>query len=204
MPYDRIFLLSPARCGGKRAELVFNDRAEFDLARKIREANGVPIGEAFSFLSGLYFRGKLAYSRHFAGHDNTYAITSNRGLLPVHTRITLSDLRAFGSVDIDADDERYRVPLERDARALLSRISPEAQIILLGSVASGKYVNVLLEVFGDRLHFPQDFVGRGDMSRGGLMLRCVEEQRELTYIPVLGAVRSGKRPPKLTPRRTCG
>jgi hypothetical protein len=52
-------------------------------------------------------------------------------------------------------------------------------------------------MFGPRLHFPADFVGRGDMSRGGLMLRCVTEGRELEYAPILGATRRGARPPKL-------
>ena len=201
----RLFLLSPARCGGKRAELVYNDRAQFQLALKLREPGGVPIGEVFSFLSGLYFRGKLAYARKFGAPTRetagAYAITSNRGLLPVDTPITLRELKAFGDVDIDSDDPRYRAPLERDARALQRATGPDCEVVLLGSVASGKYVNVLLEIFGDRLRFPAEFVGRGDMSRGGLMLRCVADGRELSYIPVLGAVRNGKRPPKLERRR---
>jgi hypothetical protein len=57
-------------------------------------------------------------------------------------------------------------------------------------------------VFDGRLLFPAEFVGRGDMSRGGLMLRCVDERAELTYVPVRGAVRRGMRPPKLPPRRS--
>jgi hypothetical protein len=204
-PPARVFLLSPAHCGGKRALMVFNEHAQFDLAVRLRGPEGATIGEAFSFLSGLYFRGKLAYSRAFAvppaGVAGAMAITSNRGLLPVETRITVDDLRGFGGVDIAADDERYRLPLERDARALAERMPSNAEVVLLGSVASGKYVDVLLDVFGDRLHFPADFVGRGDMSRGGLMLRCVEERRELEYIPVRGALRRGTRPPRLEPRK---
>jgi hypothetical protein len=73
----------------------------------------------------------------------------------------------------------------------------DCQIVLLGSIASGKYVDILGRVFGERLVFPADFVGRGDMSRGGLMLRRVREGRELDYTPVLTAVRRGPRPPKL-------
>jgi hypothetical protein len=34
------------------------------------------------------------------------------------------------------------------------------------------------------------------------MLRCADEGRELSYVPVAGAVRHGKRPPKLEPRRS--
>jgi hypothetical protein len=67
-------------------------------------------------------------------------------------------------------------------------------------VATGKYVDVLLEVMGERLLFPVDFVGRGDMSRGGLLLRAAEQGRELHYEPVAGAVRRGRRPPRLAPK----
>lgn len=204
MASHRIFLLSPARCGGRRAAMLYNERAGFDLAQRIRSPGGVEIGQVFSFLSGLYFRGKLAYATTFAaaptGLEWAYTITSNRGLLPVQTPITLDELRAFGEVDIHSQDDRYRAPLLRDAAQIRASIPDQCDVILLGSVASGKYVEVLLEVFGDRLHFPADFVGRGDMSRGGLMLRCVEDRQELTYIPVIDAVRRGTRPPRLTPR----
>ena len=73
-------------------------------------------------------------------------------------------------------------------------------MVLLGSIASDKYVDVLLASFGERLWFPQEFVGRGDMSRGGLLLRCVASAAELTYIRVAGAVRTGQRPPRLKPQ----
>jgi hypothetical protein len=128
-------------------------------------------------------------------------ITPNRGLIDASTRISLKDLRAFAEVDIDEDDPRYRRPLERDTRQLARRLSSECDVVLLGSVATGKYVAVLQEILCERLRFPADFVGRGDMSRGGLMLRCAAEGRELDYIPVEGATRSGKRPPKLEPRK---
>lgn len=184
--------------------MLYSERAAFDLAQRMRQPEGVDIGRVFSFLSGLYFRGKLAYASEFAdapaGLEGAYAITSNRGLLPVQTPITLQELRAFGEVDIHSQDERYRAPLLRDAQRIRGTIPENCRIILLGSVASGKYLEVLLDVFGDRLHIPADFVGRGDMSRGGLMLRCVEDRRELAYIPVIDAVRRGTRPPKLTPR----
>src|SRR5262249_32645808 len=69
--------------------------------------------------------------------------------------------------------------------------------VLLGSIASDKYVELLLEILGQRLLFPVDFVGRGDMSRGGLMLRAARSGTELPYGPVQGAVRRGPRPPRL-------
>ena len=90
-------------------------------------------------------------------------------------------------------------PLEASARALLEEIGPDCDVVLLGSVASPKYVDVLTGIFGARLQFPIAFVGRGDMSRGGLMLRSAREGTELEYVPVVGAVLHGSRPPKLPP-----
>jgi hypothetical protein len=151
----------------------------------------------FSFLSGLYFRGKLAYARTFAERAaDIRVITPDRGLLHPDTVITLEDLRAFSTSPVDVGNERYADPLMRDALAL----SKADCAILLGSIASNKYIDILLHIYDDRLLFPQEFIGRGDMSRGGLMLRCVDNQAELTYVPVSGAIRRGKRPPKLNPR----
>ena len=83
----------------------------------------------------------------------------------------------------------------------MKQLTPRCEVVLLGSVATGKYVSVLLDILQERIHFPADFVGRGDMSRGGLFLRSAVDGTELDYIPVHGAVRKGKRPPKLAPRR---
>ena len=128
-------------------------------------------------------------------------ITPTRGLLDARTRITLDDLREFAAIDTDEDDPRYRKPLERAVRRLSKELSTQAEVILLGSIATGKYVDVLVDNFRERLRFPADFVGRGDMSRGGLMLRCAADGQELRYVSVAGAVVKGKRPPKLEPRR---
>jgi hypothetical protein len=202
----KIFLLSPAHSGGKRAQLLLNPRAPFVLARKLHGAEPVALGEIFTFLSGLYFRGKLAYARAFAsppaGFHGAYVITSNRGLMPADTEISLAELKSFSRVDIDAEDARYRRPLLRDAKRIAGQ-HPDVRVVLLGSISTGKYVDVLQSVFAERLHFPIEFVGRGDMSRGGLMLRCVRAMQELEYTPVAGAIRRGKRPPKLQalPRR---
>jgi hypothetical protein len=201
---QRVFLLSPAYAGGERARMIMSEKAQFDLALRLRN-DGATIAEVFTFLSGLYFRGKIAYAKAFArpaaGGCGVFVITPTRGLIDANTHITLNDLHEFAEVDIDEDDPRYRKPLQRDARRLARQLSDRSDVILLGSVASGKYVDVLLENFRERLRFPSDFVGRGDMSRGGLMLRCAVDRQELPYICVAGAVRSGKRPPKLVPRR---
>jgi len=198
----RAFLLSPAFAGGQRARMIMSERAQFELARRLRSGDDLPtLGEVFTFLSGLYFRGKLAYAKAFASGSAVFVITPNRGLLPVDLPVGVEDLRGFGEVDINADDPRYRRPLQCDVRKLLKALPRDAQIVLLGSIATGKYVDVLVANFGDRLVFPGDFVGRGDMSRGGLLLRSAVDRTELSYIPVSGAVRHGKRPPKLEPRR---
>jgi hypothetical protein len=195
----RIFLLSPAYAGGERARMILSEQAEFDLARKLRDPKGVPIAEVFTFLSGLYFRGKIAYAiafaRPFRGMPGVFVIT------PTRTRIRLDDLREFAAVDIHKNDPRYRAPLERDTQRLAKKLPPRTEIILLGSIATEKYVDVLLANFRDQLRFPVDFIGRGDMSRGGLMLRCAVDRQELPYIAVKGAIVNGKRPPKLAPRR---
>jgi hypothetical protein len=197
---QQIFLLSPANAGGERAQLLLSDRAEFDLAVKLRH-EGAALGDVFAFISGLYFRGKLAYAQAFAapppGLPGSLVITAGRGLLPPDTMITLDELRQIAGVPVDASDARYRNPLARDARTLAEFAVPPCAVVLLGSVATDKYIEPLLEIFGERLLFPAEFVGRGDMSRGGLMLRCARAGVELTYVPVSGATRHGPRPPRL-------
>ena len=202
---QRIFLLSPAYAGGRRAQMILSERAQFDLAKKLRSEEGATIAEVFTFLSGLYFRGKIAYANAFAqpmnGGCGVFVITPTRGLVDVQTRIGISDLREFAAVDIDEEDPRYRKPLARDARNLAKKLAGNAEVILLGSIATKKYVDLLLENFQERLRFPTDFVGRGDMSRGGLLLRCAVDRQELNYACVAGAIVKGRRPPKLSPRR---
>ena len=185
--------------------MIMSDRAQFALARQLRSSEGATVAEVFTFLSGLYFRGKIAYAANFARVTNrssgALVITPTRGLVDATTRIGLNDLREFAEVDVELTNPRYRKPLERDARRLAKSLSPTCEVILLGSVASNKYVEVLLKHFGDRLRFPADFVGRGDMSRGGLLLRCAADRQELAYVSIAGAILHGKRPPKLEPRR---
>src|SRR5262249_1714718 len=111
------------------------------------------------------------------------------------------DLRSFRGVPIHTSQRSYYRPLNDSASRLSSSLPADAEIVLLGSIGTGKYVDPLLAIFENRLVFPEEFVGRGDMSLGGLMLRCVDSKQELKYIPVLGAVRHGKRPPKLEPRK---
>src|SRR5205085_4037717 len=159
----RVFLLSPAYAGGERARMIMSERAQFDLARKLRSSDGATIAEVFTFLSGLYFRGKIAYAATFAratnGTSGVLVITPTRGLLDAATHIGMDDLREFAEGDVDLSDPRYRKPLERDARRLAKRLTPKCEVVLLGSIASKKYVEVLLAHFGSQLRFPGDFVG---------------------------------------------
>jgi len=197
----RIFLLSPASSGGKRAALLFNNRAEFDIARRVRSKAGAPIGEVFSFLSGLYFRGKLTYARMFENPpprraSGTYIITPTDGLCSPHLDVRLKDLERFATVAIEAEESRYRMPLERDAEKLAEKLGTRCEVVLLGSVATGKYVDVLHPIFGERLLFPKEFLGHGDMARGGMLLQRAASGVELTYIPVSDPARLGIRATK--------
>ena len=204
----RIFLMSPANLSGQRAMMMLSPRAEFALARQLRTREGATLGDVFSFVSGLYFRGKLAYARRFAQPPDPddpivaggiLVITSTSGLRAADVRVTEQSFVTFQGGAIDITNAAYRAPLEQSARALGEAIGPDCDVVLLGSVASGKYVEVLQPIFGDRLLFPIEFVGRGDMSRGGLMLRSVAAGEELNYVPIAGAVRHGQRPPRLAP-----
>jgi hypothetical protein len=155
----------------------------------------------FSFLSGLYFRGKETYARAFAPAGAIFVITPDRGLLPIDEPITAEVLRAFATVDVHHEESRFTEPLARDARDVARALGEAHDVVLLGSIASEKYVAVLGAIFGSRLLFPSDFVGRGDMSRGGLLLRAARAGTELAYEPVVGAERRGKRPARLAPVR---
>ena len=193
---NRVFILSPARAGGRRAQLLTRPQATFELARQTQIGDAA-LGDVFTFCSGLYFRGKLTYARKFArppqGVSGLQIITSTRGLLSAEARIGIAELHEFITVAVDADETRFTGPLRQSAQ-LLAGLSSE--VVLLGSIATGKYVNCLLPILGNKLLFPSDFVGRGDMSRGALLLRCAARNEELDYISFSGATRRGSRPLK--------
>ena len=201
----QVFLLSPARCDGRRAAMLLRPDAASPVAERLR-AGTLTLGEAFSFMSALYFRGKLTYARAFAGDDGvgptSYVITPTRGLQPPDLLVSTALLEEFASTDIAAGGIAYRGPLDRDLERLALRLSGTTRVVLLGSIASDKYVDALTLALGDRLHFPASFVGRGDMSRGGLLLRSAAAGLELEYVRLDAAVsRRGTRPPKLEPRK---
>jgi len=181
-----------------------SERSSFPLARQLRD-QGASLGDLFSFMSGLYFRGKLTYSTSFARPPldlpGTLIVTPGRGLRTPDEILTIDDLKKIAEVEVDERNPKYRGPLEQDARRIAESMSMDCEAVFLGSVATSKYLEILGAAFGSRLRFPADFVGRGDMSRGGLMLRCVDNGEELTYVEIEGAVRHGPRPPKLPKRK---
>jgi hypothetical protein len=201
----RLFLLSPATLGGLRAKQLMSPRAKFSLARQYQTPEGVPIGDAFAFMSALYFRGKIAYARRFAvpspliGGDGIFVITSGYGLVAPDWRITTERMKRMQKIDVDLATRNYVKPLREHAQLLARALDTEgdanAEVVLLGSVATGKYVDVLWPAFGNRLRFPIAFAGLGDMARGGLMLRAARAGIELQYT-TLDASR--KRPPGAT------
>ncbi|MGD9905441.1 MAG: hypothetical protein AB7U83_18385 [Vicinamibacterales bacterium] len=200
-PLTHVLLLSPAHSGGRRAQALLRPDAGSEAAARLRRGE-LTLGEAFALMSSLYFRGKLAYARSVVERRGEAAtalvITPTRGLLSPNAIASAALLEEFAATDIAADDRRYRAPLERDLAALTRRLAADAVAVLLGSIATGKYVDVLGPALGDRLHYPPAFIGRGDMSRGGLLLRSAAAGVELDYEPLTcAAPRRGPRPPRL-------
>ncbi|MCU1246244.1 MAG: hypothetical protein JWN02_2154 [Acidobacteria bacterium] len=202
----KIFLLSPANVSGLRARQLTSPRAGFHAALQYRSAEGVPLCDAFAFMSSLYFRGKIAYARRFAvpcprvGGEGIFVITPGFGLVSPDWRLTEERMKTLRKTDVDVKVRSYVKPLRDHAKLLAETLEEGADVVLLGSVATGKYVDILLPAFRERLRFPTAFAGLGDMSRGGLMLRAVREDKELLYTS-LDAPRhrqpgqSGKMPP---------
>jgi hypothetical protein len=199
---NRIFLLSPANCNGVRAGWIFRPEARSELARRLRTPEGASLAEVFSFFSALYFRGKLAYARTFAQppvpSSGVLLITATAGLMPDGALVRMSTLRGFSRVPINVKNRRYRNALLRGVKQLAREIGPDCEVVLLGSIATGKYLDILNQALGQQLRVPAEFVGLGDMSRGALLLRCVKEQRQLNYITVAAASERCLRP-RVTP-----
>lgn len=186
-----VFLLSPANLSGKRGQMVMNPTATFALARALREPAGARLADVFSFVSGLYFRGKVAYAERFghapSGAPSAWVMTAGGGLCTLDERVTTARLASWQSMRVSEKNPHFAGPLLREASQLVDQHDEHARFVLLGSVASNKYVVPLLEVLGERLLFPARFAGLGDMSRGSLMLRAAAEQQELEYVRVTGA-----------------
>jgi hypothetical protein len=179
----KLFLLSPASATGRRALQLASPRASFAAADRLRSPEGLPIGEAFCFMSALYFRGKMAYARRFAAAPSTsiLVIAPGFGLVPPEWPLSLARLRKLARTPVDPAHRAYSAPLCRQARELALQLPAAARIVLLGSIATGKYLDLLIPIFGERLLFPRVFAGTGDMRRGALMLRAAASGEELEY-----------------------
>src|SRR5215469_1052647 len=183
-----IFVLSPANLSGRRANLVLRADARCELGIRLRLA-GAPLGEVFSFVSGLYFRGKLAYATAFSTHvkiagGSVFIITSTHGLLSPEALTRTDQLREMAAVPIHISNPQYRLALERDVKRLAAQLGESDRVVLLGSIATPKYVEPLGKILGDRLMTPAAFIGLGDMGRGSLLLRAVRERKQLVYVSV--------------------
>ena len=100
----------------------------------------MPLGEVFTYLSALYFRGKLAYAQAYAapppGCPGVWIITPTAGLVPHDVLIRLPKLRGFGRVPIHLKNRLYCSSLRRSARKLAGDIGPNCELILLGSIGT--------------------------------------------------------------------
>jgi hypothetical protein len=168
--------------------MLMNPEASFALARELKEPEGAVLADVFSFVSGLYFRGKASYARTFArargGLPAAYVLTAGGGICQLDERVTLTRMRRWQTVKVSEKNPHFTAPLMRHASELRDAHGGDARFVLLGSVASKKYVEPLLDVLGEQLLYPKDFAGLGDMSRGSLLLRAVREGRELVYVPL--------------------
>ncbi len=189
-------LLSPANLGGKRGQQILNPKSDFGLARALRSAGGASLGDVFEFVSSLYFRGKREYQAAFArppsGLLSGYVMTAGGGLCALDEAVTLQRIRGWAAVSIHEQNLHFTAPLLRHTSALLEAAADDTRFVLLGSVATNKYVAPLLDVFGERLLYPTRFAGLGDMSRGSLLLSAVRDRRELDYEPVANRTRNSQ------------
>lgn len=182
-------MLSPADLNGVRARQFLSPSARARAAVTFRSGDGVPIADAFTFISGLYFRGKFAYARRFAAppasweDEGIYVIAPGFGLVPPSWPLDKIRLRRLRRTPVDLRSRAYRRPLQEQAARLAEKFQENTSVILLGSIATGKYVELLRPIFGNRLLVPRAFWGLGDMSRGALMLRAVRSGEELEYLP---------------------
>jgi hypothetical protein len=181
-----VFLLSPASLSGIRGRRVLGGVGTAPIAERLGRGEAVSIGEVYTSISSLYFRGKLAYARRYARVPHSVGvriITSDRGLIAADAPVTLDDLSRMACVAIDEREPAYRRRLTESAVELVERLEDDSVVVLLGSLATRKYLDPLGDALGDRLRVPRDFIGLGDMSRGGLLLRAIAEGRELDYVP---------------------
>lgn len=150
------------------------------------------LGEAFSRISALYFWGKLAYARHFGrGRPHLEAvqiITPSRGLMAANAPVTAQLLDEFADTAIGAAEARYRDALTESLVRLTEEAGEAAEFVFLGSLATPKYTSLLIEQLGAAVLTPASFVGMGNMRRGSVLLRSVDEELPLRLVSLREAV----------------
>jgi hypothetical protein len=182
----RIFLLSPANASGIRGQRLLDATSQSELALRLRQT-GARLGDVYRNISSLYFRGKLEYAQRFRNPPHPAAgvqIITGVGLMLPETLVRFDEFRQLSAISIDARNERYRQPLVADLMRLRETVGVHVDIILLGSIATSKYIDPIESVFGEHVLVPRDFVGCGDMRRGSLLLQCCMQGTELEYVPV--------------------
>jgi hypothetical protein len=191
-----VFLISPANMSGIRGTRLLDEAGKTDVHARLK-GEGVELGKLFTFVSSLYFRGKLAYGNAFgktsSGRPGVYIITPGAGLISPETRVTQQELRAICRTEIDPNNELFCRPL--DIRRLRETCKG-SRFVLLGSIATPKYIEPLMRALDGDLFYPSAFLGRGDMSRGSLLLNCVRTQVELDYVRPEPPATHSKRPRK--------
>jgi hypothetical protein len=173
------FLISPASLDGRRGRQLLAVGARGVWAQRLGE--GAPIGELFSVVSSLYFRGKLAYALRFGGPERTLIIAPGVGLVPPGWRVDRRAALRMARIRVRPDEEAYRRPLERACRRELS--AGDGPVVLLGSLATDRYLAVLGPLLGERLVTPAILFGTGNMRRGSLLLAAATSGEELEYVP---------------------
>ena len=169
-----------ARGSSARGGVVRSRAAAPRRGRADRRGLLVPLRSLLSRQAHLR-PGVRARSARSRAHPRHHA---DRGAGPAQTVVTRSGLRRFAAVDIGAGEPRFRRPVP-PGRATARRVDPEAtrRSCCWGRSRAAKYYEVVADVFGERLLFPPDFVGRGDMSRGGLLLRAARSGEEASLSP---------------------
>ncbi len=188
---QRLFLVSPADSGGTRAKRLIDGTSPSELAKRLRNG-GAPIQEVFCYMSSLYFRSKLEYAKRFANPPEALAgvwiITPTMGLRLPEALVTAAEIAEISRTVKLHRNPAFVDPLERDARRIAEKAGANTEVVLLGSIATLKYLEPLARILGDRLVCPREFAGLGNMSRGGLLLRCCREGQELEYMAASSAM----------------
>ena len=127
-------------------------------------------------------------------------ITPTRGLQSPSLPISRSLIEEFASLDWHRPTRAFWIRSSRVRVSFVHRSSQRCAWSCSGASRRAGTSSRWRASSRAGCNYPAEFVGRGDMSRGGLLLRHAEEGRELDYVPLAaGLTRHGAKPPKLPP-----